>query len=202
MRKAHRGLGLSAALTLAAGGLLAMVAPTAASAAPSQCTVATSQVNNTARAKGIGGIVVAAGTSSTCQDPPRAAGPGFNGTPPLLFNGRPPVCSLPSPCDFGDVMSTRSTGETTSGANGQACTINNEGPAPVGTTAYCAYHGTDQNDAVYSNMAYPIYDSATGSRAAPTSISAWSSRRTATRTPTSRSAQPRNQRGDYRRLIR
>jgi len=300
MRKAHRGLGLSAALTLAAGGLLAMVAPTAASAAPSQCTVATSQVNSTARAKGIGGIVVAAGISSTCQDPPRAAGPAFNGTPPLLFNGRPPVCSLPSPCDFGDVMSTRSTGplvivpifwspaghtissayenvidsyihdvaaassqltnvfsvlteyygnngaiqyrfragptivatnplpanactveakdttgiyadgtgynacvddaqlqaevdsvtasqglphnlsyiyelflpkhvescilpgETTSGANGQACTINNEGPAPVGTTAYCAYHGTDQNDAVYSNMAYPIYDSATG----------------------------------------
>ena len=305
MRKAHRGLGLSAALTLAAGGLLAMVAPTAASASPSstaavtQCTVAASQVNSTARAHGIGGIVVAVGTSSTCQDPPRAAGPAFNGTPPLLFNGRPPICSS-SPCDHGDVMSTRQTGplvivpifwsptghaissayesiidsyirdvaaasgqltnvfsvlteyygnngsinyrfragpsiiatnalpangctleakdttgiyadgsgynacvddaqlqaevdsvtasnglphnlsyiyelflpkhvescilpgETTTGTNGQACTINNEGPAPAGTTAYCAYHGTDQNDAVYSNMAYPIYDSATG----------------------------------------
>jgi len=53
-------------------------------------------------------------------------------------------------------------GETTSGLNGQACTVNNTGAAPTGTAAYCAYHSTDLNDAVYSNMAYPVYDSATG----------------------------------------
>ena len=48
-------------------------------------------------------------------------------------------------------------GSTTSTAGGQACTINNEP-----TTAYCAYHGTDLNRAVYANLDYPIYDSATG----------------------------------------
>ena len=300
MRKARRGLGLGAALTLVAGGLLAMMTPTVASAASGSCTVAGAQVNSTARSHGIGGIIAPAGTSSTCQDPPPPPEPAFNGTPPLLFNGRPPVCSF-SPCDFGDVMSTRSTGplvivpvfwtppgysfpasyeniidsyirdvaaaasnrltnvfsvlteyygnngtinyrfqagspiyannsptgtgctlaakdttgiyadgsgynaclddaqlqaevdtvtatyglphnlnhiyelflpkgiescilpgETTSGANGQACTVNNEGPAPTGTTAYCAYHSTDLNRAVYANLDYPIYDSATG----------------------------------------
>jgi len=278
---------------------MAASASPSSTAAVTQCTVAASQVNSTARARGIGGIMVAVGTSSTCQDPPRAAGPAFNGTPPLLFNGRPPICSS-SPCDHGDVMSTRQTGplvivpifwsptghtissayesiidscirdvaaasgqltnvfsvlteyygnngsiqyriragpvivatnslpangctlnvgdesgiyadgtgydsclddaqlqaevdsvtgtyglphnlsyiyelfmpkhvescflpgETTSGLNGQACTVNNTGAAPTGTAAYCAYHSTDLNDAVYSNMAYPVYDSATG----------------------------------------
>jgi hypothetical protein len=111
MRKAHRSLGLGAALALVAGGLLAMVTPTVASAAPTAqpCTVSVAQVNSTARSMGIGGVISAAGTSSTCQDPPPPPEPAFNGTPPLLFHGRPPVCSF-SPCDFGDVLSTRQTG--------------------------------------------------------------------------------------------
>jgi len=111
MRKARRGLGLGAALALVAGGLLAMVTPTVANAAPAAppCTVSMSQVNSTARSMGIGGIITAQGTSSTCQDPPPPPEPAFNGTPPLLFNGRPPVCSF-SPCDHGDVMGTRRTG--------------------------------------------------------------------------------------------
>ncbi len=177
MRKARRGLGLGAALTLVAGGLLAMMTPTVASAASGSCTVVGAQVNSTARSHGIGGIIAPAGTSSTCQDPPPPPEPAFNGTPPLLFNGRPPVCSF-SPCDFyglphnlnhiyelflpKGIESCILPGETTSGANGQACTVNNEGPAPTGTTAYCAYHSTDLNRAVYANLDYPIYDSATG----------------------------------------
>ena len=91
MRKAHRGLGLGAALALGAGGLLAMVTPTVASAAPTAlpCTVSANQVKTTAHSLGIGGVVIAAGTSSTCADPPPPPEPAFNGTPPLLFNGRP-----------------------------------------------------------------------------------------------------------------
>jgi hypothetical protein len=114
MRKAHRGLGLGAALALVAGGLLAMVTPTVASAAPTAsppCTVSASQVQNTARSVGIGGVIIAAGTSSTCQDPPPPPEPAFNGTPPLLFNGRLGAGSCQaSPCANGDVMSTRQTG--------------------------------------------------------------------------------------------
>ncbi len=49
-------------------------------------------------------------------------------------------------------------GETTTVApNGQFCTINHQE-----TAAYCAYHSTDANSAVYANMAYPIYDSPVG----------------------------------------
>ena len=49
-------------------------------------------------------------------------------------------------------------GETTTVApNGQFCTINHQE-----TAAYCAYHSTDVNSAVYANMAYPIYDSPVG----------------------------------------
>jgi hypothetical protein len=49
-------------------------------------------------------------------------------------------------------------GETTTVApNGQFCTINHQE-----TAAYCAYHSTDLNSAVYANMAYPIYDSPVG----------------------------------------
>jgi hypothetical protein len=49
-------------------------------------------------------------------------------------------------------------GETTSVApNGQFCTINHQP-----TAAYCAYHSTGVNSAVYANMAYPIYASPVG----------------------------------------
>ena len=48
-------------------------------------------------------------------------------------------------------------GQTTSTANGQACTINYQ---PTGL--YCAYHGEDSTNAIYANMPYPIYGSATG----------------------------------------
>jgi hypothetical protein len=114
MRKAHRGLGLAATLVLGAGGLLVMVTPTVASAAPTAappCTISQAKINNTARSMGIGGVIVAQGTSSTCEDPPPPPEPAFNGTPPLLFNGRqgPADCTF-SPCDDGDLMSTRATG--------------------------------------------------------------------------------------------
>ena len=40
---------------------------------------------------------------------------------------------------------------------GQFCTINHQP-----TAAYCAYHSTDLNSAVYANMPYPIYESPVG----------------------------------------
>jgi len=117
MRKAHRGLGLSAALTLVGGGLLAMATPTVASAAPAAlpCTISASTVTGAARSVGIGGVVIAQGTSSTCQDPPPPPEPAFNGTPPLLFNGRqgPADCGTAPVCDDGNVMDTRATGPVT-----------------------------------------------------------------------------------------
>jgi len=48
-------------------------------------------------------------------------------------------------------------GKTTSIKHGQFCTINHQP-----TAAYCAYHSTDLNSAVYANMAYPIYASPVG----------------------------------------
>ena len=49
-------------------------------------------------------------------------------------------------------------GETTSvGPNGQFCTINNEP-----TAGFCAYHSEDPSNAVYADLAYPIYNSPTG----------------------------------------
>jgi hypothetical protein len=118
MKKAHKRWGLGAAIILAAGTSLAMATPTVASAAPSAgattanppCTISASQVNTSARVQGIGGVIVAKGTSSTCQDPPPPPEPAFNGTPPLLFHGSPPICVPGSPCENGDVMMTRQTG--------------------------------------------------------------------------------------------
>ena len=114
MRKAHRVLGLAAALTLAGGGLLAMVTPTVASAAPAAppCTISAKQVVSTAHSLAIGGVIIASGTSSTCADPPPPPEPAFNGTPPVLFHGRPPTanCVAGTVCDDGDIMSTRATG--------------------------------------------------------------------------------------------
>lgn len=48
-------------------------------------------------------------------------------------------------------------GSTTSTKGGQACTINHQP-----TAAYCAYHSTDNNNAVYANLSYPIYASPVG----------------------------------------
>jgi type II secretory pathway pseudopilin PulG len=48
-------------------------------------------------------------------------------------------------------------GETTDPSDGQACTINYEP-----TAAYCAYHSEDPANAVYANLAYPIYNSPVG----------------------------------------
>jgi hypothetical protein len=118
MKKAHKRWGLGATLILGAGTLAAMMTPAVASAAPSAtatanppCTVSASQVNHTARGQGIGGVIVAAGTSSNCQDPPPPPEPAFNGTPPLLFNGSPPGANcFFQPCNAGNVMMTRQTG--------------------------------------------------------------------------------------------
>ena len=117
MKKAHKRWGLGAALILAAGTSLAMATPTVARAAPSvvstpanpPCTISASQVNSKARPQGIGGVIVASGTSATCQDPPPPPEPAFSGTPPLLFHGSPAICSF-TPCNNGDVMMTRQTG--------------------------------------------------------------------------------------------
>ena len=116
MTKARKRRGLGAAFILAAATALAMATPIAASATPSvtatpaspPCTISQNHVISSARSQGIGGVIVAAGTSSSCQDPPKAD-PAFNGTPPLLFNGAPPVCAF-APCNYGDVMMTRETG--------------------------------------------------------------------------------------------
>ena len=47
-------------------------------------------------------------------------------------------------------------GQTTDPTTGQACTINHEP-----TAAFCAYHNEDPSRALYANLAYPIYQSAT-----------------------------------------
>jgi len=119
MKKPHKRRGLGVALILAAVAALAMATPTAASATPSAsatsanppCTISANQVISSARAQGIGGVIVAAGTSTSCQDPPPPPEPAFNGTPPLLFNGSKGAASCSfSPCEDGNVMMTRQTG--------------------------------------------------------------------------------------------
>ena len=79
------------------------------------------------------------------------------------------------------VESCFNPGSTTTSAN--ACTINYQPSA-----AYCAYHSETASSAVYASMPYPVYNSGTGSVAVARAASVWSSRRTATPTPTSRSA--------------
>jgi hypothetical protein len=115
MRNVGRRWGLGAALILVAGSLLTLTTSMAASAAPSSgqpCTISSQQVMNAGHSAHLAGVIVAAGTSSTCTDPPPPPEPAFNGTPPLLFNGSPPVCSF-SPCEHGKVMMTRSAGPLT-----------------------------------------------------------------------------------------
>jgi hypothetical protein len=110
----RRGLGMT--LTLGAVAALALAAPALASAAPSAsatpanspCTISASHVMSSARANGIGGVVIPAATVA-CEQTPPPPEPAFNGTPPLLFNGNPPTCFF-QPCDNGDVMMTRATG--------------------------------------------------------------------------------------------
>lgn len=55
------------------------------------------------------------------------------------------------------VESCFNPGSSTSTSGGQACTINYQP-----TAAYCAYHSEDSANAVYANLAYPIYASPTG----------------------------------------
>jgi hypothetical protein len=110
----RRGLGM--AFTLGAVAALAFATPTLASAASSAsatpassaCSISASHVMSSARAHGIGGVVIPADTIACTQTPPPPE-PAFNGSPPLLFNGSPPNCIF-QPCDNGNVMMTRQTG--------------------------------------------------------------------------------------------
>jgi|SRR5579863_5041018 len=89
MKNAHKRWGLGAALTLAAGSMLAMAAPTAAKAA-APTTNGCPHVRHMTRMDHFAGILTAVSTCSGASD-------AAIGTPPLLFHG-------------GPVMMTRSTG--------------------------------------------------------------------------------------------
>jgi hypothetical protein len=114
MKKARTRWGVGGAVVLAAGALLVMASPAAASStrSPSQtrsaaaCGLTSQHVKNSA-AVHVSGIVVAKTTSTSglCHKPPSE--PAFNGTPPLLF--QPSHCPS-SPCFHGEVMMTASTG--------------------------------------------------------------------------------------------
>jgi hypothetical protein len=118
MRKAHKGLGLGAALALVAGGLLVVVTQPVAKAAPAvpvapPCTISAASVISAGLAKHIGGVVPATGTSTAtnCTDPPPPPEPAFNGTPPVLFHGAQGAADCTyQPCDDGNLMATRATG--------------------------------------------------------------------------------------------
>jgi hypothetical protein len=96
-RRGRRGLG-AAALILAAGGLLAVTAPTAASAssgAPQGSSVCPQQIRSTVRTGNFAGIVSPVRIGGSCPAVHSTSNPA-NGTPPLLFHG-------------GSVMMTPST---------------------------------------------------------------------------------------------
>jgi hypothetical protein len=96
-RRGRRGLG-AAALILAAGGLLAVTAPTAArasSGAPQGSSTCPQQIRSTVRTGKFAGIVSAVRIGSNCPAVQTTSNPA-NGTPPLLFHG-------------GSVMMTPST---------------------------------------------------------------------------------------------
>ena len=99
MRKAHRGLGLAAALILTAGGLLAMVTPTVASAAPAHTSSACAKNGQGPRTDRFAGIVSALNVRTGCPvlATSARAGDTANGTPPLIWHG-------------GAVMGTAETG--------------------------------------------------------------------------------------------
>ena len=92
MKNAHKRWGLGAALTLVAGSMLAMAAPTAAVAAPKVPNACSPQIRHMARMDHFAGILVAVGKCPTSRTSDVA-----NGTPPLIFHG-------------GDVMMTQQTG--------------------------------------------------------------------------------------------
>jgi hypothetical protein len=108
---------LGMAFTLGAVAALAFATPTLASAASSAsatqasspCSISASQVVSSARADGIGGVIIPADTIACTQTPPPPE-PAFNGTPPLLFNGVNGGTCFFQPCANGDVMMTRQTG--------------------------------------------------------------------------------------------
>jgi len=116
MIKALKRRGLGVTLILGAAAALTMASPTLASAASSSgagsagaaCTIPAAQVLSSARAAGVGGLVIPQASSITCHTTPPPPEPAFNGTPPLLFRG-PAGCFSP-PCFNGNVMMTQQTG--------------------------------------------------------------------------------------------
>jgi hypothetical protein len=94
------------ATVLAAGSLLVVATQTAASSTPS--SISKQQVRDSAKAVHVGGVIVAAVTSTGKGHKPPPE-PAYDGTPPLLFHGSPPTCFF-NPCDDGNVMMTASTG--------------------------------------------------------------------------------------------
>ena len=115
MRKTLKRRGLGFVLVLTAAAALGVASPTLASAASSagaasaasRCTVS-SQVLNSARAHGLGGVMEPQASTITCAQTPPPPEPAFNGTPPLLFRG-PAGCFSP-PCFGGNVLMTQQTG--------------------------------------------------------------------------------------------
>ncbi len=95
MKNAHKRWGLGAAMILVAGSL-AMATTTQASAAPAP-NACKSQIQATARAQGISGVVRAIGNCPVKNAAAIRASDPASGTPPLIFHG-------------GPVMDTRSTG--------------------------------------------------------------------------------------------
>jgi hypothetical protein len=90
MKNAHKRIGLSAALTLVAGSMLAMVTPMAASAASASPNACSHQP----RMGHIAGIVRPMGGPCAANAAIKKSDPA-NGTPPLIFHGGP-VMMTPS----------------------------------------------------------------------------------------------------------
>ena len=117
MTKAYKWRSLGVAFILTAVAALGMATSTLASAAPSAsaasaagapCTIPAGQVLSSARAAGVGGLVLPQASSITCRQHPPPPEPAFNGTPPLFFRGAA-GCFSP-PCFNGNVMMTQETG--------------------------------------------------------------------------------------------
>lgn len=119
MVKTRKRRGLGVALILAAATAFAMASPAVASAATSataasanHCSIAASQIENSARAAGVSGVVIPAATGIACKSTtPPPPEPAFNGTPPLFLRG--PAGCFSTPCFNGNVMMTPQTGPLT-----------------------------------------------------------------------------------------
>jgi hypothetical protein len=122
MTKVRARRGLATGVILAGVAALMMGNPMLAGAAQSAggtglgssalgsagCSMSAQQIHSAAKNAHVGGVALVSGTDSgTCHKPPTQ--PAFNGTPPLLFNGSPPICVF-SPCADGNLMMTASTG--------------------------------------------------------------------------------------------